>query len=69
MNKQETAEEIYKRALESIRDYCMNRNFHIYTNQILKETEYYLKKGQQVSNKVQIPSSGIHIQEKDKLSG
>jgi len=54
--KKETAEEIYKRGLEGIHDFCMNRDFNIYCSQILKDAEYFLKKGQQ-SNKFLKPTA------------
>jgi len=47
--KNETAEEIYKRGLASIRDFCRDREFNIYCAQVLHSAEYYLKKGERAN--------------------
>jgi len=46
--KKNTVEEIYRRALENIRDFCRDRESNIYCSQILKKTTYSLIKGQQL---------------------
>ena len=43
----EKAEEIYRRGLIAVRDFCENRNFNVYCKSIVHDVNYVLKKGRQ----------------------